>query len=117
MRRRRLNPRKRGRIAGQIQMITLTKPVRRITRRPFFTYGPDRDRLFVASLEPGDVLTLRPLRSRQSSGAVASIGLADIYRYALLCRVRAANLEKAQAIKKKKAAARETRRLAREVAA
>lgn len=95
-------------------MTTLSKPVARVTRDPFFSYGPDRGKRYVATLEPGDLLTLRPLRSR-AEGARVSIALVDVYRYALLCRVRAANLEKAKAAKAKKDAARKTRALDRAI--
>jgi hypothetical protein len=84
-------------------MTPLAKPVRRVLRRPFFTFGPDRDRPFVASLEPGDVLTLRALGRR--NGAV-TVALADVYRFALARQVNAARLEKARQKKAKLAAAR-----------
>jgi hypothetical protein len=96
-------------------MTTLTKPVHRKTREPFFNHGADRGRLFVATLAPGDLLTLRPLRTRAGGSAEVSIKLVDVYRYALLCRVNCAKLEKASAVKAKKAAARERRRLDREI--
>ncbi len=95
-------------------MTTLIKPVSRKTRSAFFTFGPDKDRPFVATLAPGDVLTLRPLRIRRESAAV-TIKLVDVYRYALLCRTRAANLDKANNAKKKKADAAARRKLDREI--
>ncbi len=94
-------------------MTTLSKPVRRVTRDPFFTWGPDRDRKFVATLAPGDLLTLRPLRS--SSSREVQIRLVDVYRYILQCRELSRRLEKARAVKAKKDAARKTRKLAAEV--
>lgn len=95
-------------------MTPLAKPVSRKTRAPFFTYGPDKDRPFVATLAPGDVLTLRPLRIRRPSAEI-TIKLVDVYRYALLCRTRAANLEKANTAKKKKSDAAARRKLDREI--
>lgn len=95
-------------------MVALNKPIHRITKDPFFGYGPDRDRRFVASLEPGDLLSLRPLRSRESRKV--SVRLADVYRWALLCQANAKRLEKARAAKAKKAARLQTMRLARAVA-
>lgn len=95
-------------------MTTLNKPIHRVTRAAFFEFGPDRGRPFVASLEPGDVLTLRPLRVRRE-GASITIKLCDIYRYALLCRVNCARLEKAREKKAKIDAGRKHRRLMREL--
>jgi hypothetical protein len=89
-------------------MITLNKSVSRKTREAFFTYGPDRGRSFVATLAPGDVLTLRPLRCRREQATV-TIKLVDVYRYGLLCRTRAASLERANVVKLKKAEARAKR--------
>ncbi len=95
-------------------MTRLAKAISRITREPFFNYGPDRDRPFVATLAPGDLLVLRPLRIRREAAAV-TIKLVDIYRYALQCRTNAAKMEKLRAIKHKKAEARERRKLLREL--
>ncbi len=95
-------------------MTPLAKAVSRVTREPFFNYGPDRDRPFVATLAPGDVLTLRPLRIRRQAAAI-TIKLVDIYRYALQCRTNAAKMEKLRAIKTAKAAARDRRKLLREL--
>ncbi len=82
-------------------MTTLTKPVTRKTRDPFFTFGPDKDRKFVATLEPVDMLTLRPLRHPRGGPAQISVNLVDVYAWALRCRVNCARLEKARAIKAK----------------
>jgi len=94
-------------------MTHLIKPVRRVTREPFFSYGPDRDRKFVASLVPGDLLTLRPQKCR--ADREVSIRLVDVYRYVLQCRELSRRLEKARAVKARKDAARRTRKLAAEV--
>ncbi len=96
-------------------MTTLSKPVARVTREPFFSWGADRDRRFVAILEPVDVLTIRPLRSRREAAKI-TIKLCDVYRYALLCRANMKWLEKANAAKKKKTEARQARKWRRELA-
>ncbi len=96
-------------------MTRLSKAVRRVTLKPFFTWGPDKDRPFVAALEPGDLLTLRPLNCRREA-AIISIALIDVYRYALLCRVNMKRLEKANAVKKEKREARHARQWKRELA-
>ena len=101
-------------------MTPLSKPITRVTRDPFFHYGPDRDKKFVATLAPGDLLTLRPIRSRPSkrtgtNSAEVSIALVDVYRYGLLCRTRTANQEKAKAAKAKKDTVRKTRALDRQI--
>ncbi len=95
-------------------MTRLNKPVSRVTRFPFFTYGPDRDRPFVATLAPEDVLTLRPLRCRRESASV-TIKLEDVYRYALRCRVNMTRLEQANVAKRLKAERRARRRLKAEL--
>lgn len=91
-------------------MVALNKPIRRVTRDPFFSYGPDRERRFVAALEPGDLLSLRPLRSRETRKVC--VKLCDIYRWALQCQANALRLEKARAVKAKKAEWRRERQLA-----
>lgn len=95
-------------------MTRLTKAISRITRDAFSHYGPDRGKPFVATLAPGDLLMLRPLRSRTTQ-AIA-IRLADVYRYALMCRENAKRLEKARAKKAILIERRKQRRLARDVA-
>lgn len=92
-------------------MTPLRKPVRRVTAEPFINYGPDRDRLFVVTLAPGDLLTLRPLGRR----AEVTARLQDIYRMILLGRANASRMEKLRAIKAKKDAARKYRAMMREV--
>ena len=92
----------------------LRKPVRRTTISPFFNYGPDRGKPFVVTLEPGDLLTLRPLRSRREESSV-TMKLSDLYTYALLSRARNRTLEKARAKKAAMDAKRKTAALAREV--
>ena len=102
-----------GKLGVRSNMTLLTKPVRRVTREAFFNYGPDRDRPFVVTLAPGDVLILRPTRRKAS--AEITIKLADIYRYALQCRVNCARLEKARAVKKRKEERRKLRALDRQI--
>ena len=88
-------------------MTSLRKPVRRVTAEPFFTYGPDRDRLFVVSLAPGDLLTFRPLGRR----AEVSARLLDVYRMVLVGRANATRMEKLREIKTQKETARQRRKL------
>jgi hypothetical protein len=80
-------------------MTSLDKPLRRVTRGGLdYCYGKDRGRRLIASLEVGDLLTLRPYGTRRSE----AISLFDVYRYALQCRVNRTRLEKARAVKAKK---------------
>ena len=93
-------------------MTHLNKPVRRVTLGALgFTYGPDSGRKLVASLVNGDLLELRPSGTRRTE----TISLFDVYRYAMMCRVNCARLEKAREKKKKLAEARERRRWNREI--
>lgn len=90
-------------------MTTLRKPVSRLTVEPLETYGPNRDRSFVVTLAPGDLLTLRPKGRRNAVTA----RLADIYRMILIGRSNAQRMEKLRAKKARIAEARERRRLMR----
>ncbi len=96
-------------------MTTLTKPVTRKTGQPFFHHGPDRDRRFVLTLGPNDMITMRPLRHPKGGPAEICVNLVDVYTWALRCRVNCERLEKARATKAKQDAARKTRRLEREL--
>jgi len=88
----------------------LEKPVRRITRGALDRFhGCDAGRRLVASLEPGDVLTLRPLGTRRPE----SVSLLDVYTWAIKCRVNAERLEQARERKQQLADARARRRLRR----
>mgnify|MGYP003349341810 CR=1 FL=1 len=74
-------------------MTTLAKPVRRVTRDTLDgSHGPDRGKRIVVTLLPGDVIELRPERTRRGE----TISLADVYAYALRSRVHGeqARLEK-----------------------
>lgn len=85
--------------------------VRRVTRKTLDgSHGPDRGRRIIITFIPGndrveDMLALKPERTRR----VEHITIADIYRYAIRCRVQRRLLEKARERKAKKA-----ERLARE---
>lgn len=95
-------------------MTNLEKPVRRLTRGALdATHGRDRGRRLVASLEVGDLLSIRPAGTRRAE----VVSLFDVYRYALVRRVNAARLEKAREKKKQKADGRERRRLRRGISA
>jgi len=81
-------------------MTTLTKPVRRMTNGKLDgSYGPDRDKRIAVTLLPGDMLQLRPERTRRAE----TIALIDVYRYAVRCRVNASVLERARAKKESRA--------------
>ncbi len=90
-------------------MIQLRKAVSRITVDPLEAYGPNRNRPFVVTLAPGDLLTFRPLRRRNE----VSARLCDIYRMILIGRSNAERMQKLRDRKTKKEAARELRRLKR----
>lgn len=93
-------------------MIPLAKPCRRVTRGALDGFwGADRGRHLVASLEPGDLLTIRPLGTRRAE----TVSLFDIYRWAITCRANGARMEKLREKKAKKAARRERARLLRSV--
>ena len=91
-------------------MTPLNKPVRRMSRGTLSCcFGPDSNRKLIVSLEPGDLLTLKPSRTRRAE----TISLFDVYRLALQFRVNRAQLEKAREKKAKKAQRLADLRLAR----
>lgn len=46
------------------------------------SFGPDRGKPLVVGLEPGDVITIRPGRSRRTE----TVSLTDVYRFAIARR-------------------------------
>jgi len=97
-------------------MTTLKKPLRRVSNdRLDGTFGADRERRITVTLRPGngtttrDLIELRPERTRRSE----TVALIDVYRYALRCRINAAQLEKARQNKEAKARRLAARRQAR----
>jgi hypothetical protein len=71
------------------------------------SFGSDRQRRLIVSLDIGDVITLRP----EGTDRVETLRAVDVYRWAIQCRVMSARLEKARESKKKKAILRERRAL------
>lgn len=94
-------------------MTQLRKPVKRTTVHSLETHGPNRDRPFIVTLAPGDILTLRPLRRKITSEV--TILLSDVYRHALMCRSHAARREKEKERKVRKDAAKAQARFRREI--
>ncbi len=92
-------------------MITLTKPVRRLTRDTLDSfYGCKvRGRQLRVSLEPGDLLVMAPKGTRQ----VETLSLFDAYRFAITCRANQTKREKEAARKAKRDEAKERARLKR----
>jgi hypothetical protein len=80
-------------------MTPIKKAVKRRTDCNFANYGPDR-RAIVVSIEPGDVLGFRLLRTRKTY----IIGITDAMRYAVRLEVARERAEKAAARKLKRAA-------------
>jgi hypothetical protein len=95
-------------------MTSLTKPIVRKTATTLDgAFGPDRGKAVVVRLVPGDgkgipdLLELRPERTRRTE----RLAVADVYKYAMRCRVARELLEKARARKIKLEQRRESRRL------
>lgn len=88
-------------------MTPLKKPVRRVTVGALDgTHGRDRGKPLVASLELGDLLTLRPAGTRR----METVSLFDVYVYAVRCRVNATQLARAREKKAQKAEQRRARK-------
>lgn len=93
-------------------MTELGKAVSRVTRGALDGHhGADRGRRLVASLEVGDLITLRPQGTRRTE----TVSLFDLYDCAIRWRLNRTQLEKAREKKAKRLAAAKTRRLARDV--
>jgi hypothetical protein len=75
----------------------IRKTVKRVTLTPLANYGADR-KLIVVSIQPGDVLGFRLLRSRREY--LLSIG--EAMRYAIRLEVNRKRAEKIAARKTKK---------------
>lgn len=89
-------------------MTNLDKPISRRTRSYLGgNYGLDRNRRLVATLEPGDLITLRPEGTRRSE----SVSLLDVYHFAIRCKTNRINLEKARKRKVKLQAVAEAKEL------
>lgn len=74
-------------------MTPLKKPVRRLTIGALdHHHGSDRGKRLVASLEQGDLLTLKPHKTRRPE----TVSLFDVYAWAIRCRVNRAQLERAR---------------------
>ena len=79
-------------------------PVFRVTREQLGgQFGPDKNRRLVVGLLDGDVITLRPEKTRQA----LTITAVDLYRFAIRCKAQRASLEKATKVKAKKQEQRE----------
>lgn len=92
----------------------LPKPVRRKGVRMFKTtgtldgsFGPERGRKLIVTIDHNDVITLRPERTRHKE----AVHLVDVYRFAIRARVNRTVLEKARLKKEKKKEQRESRRV------
>ncbi len=87
-------------------MTALNKPLARVSNsRLDGSYGPDRNKRLIVTLIPGDgdkvpdLIKLKPFKTRRAE----SIALADVYRYALRCRVNLQVLSRARDRKARKA--------------
>lgn len=84
-------------------------PISRVTRDPLGgQFGLHKRHRLVVTLAAGDVIKLRPERTRQE----VSITAVDLYRFALRCQAQRGVLEKARERKLKLAESRERRRIA-----
>lgn len=93
-------------------MTPLHKPVTRLSIGSLDgSFGRDRNRRLVATLDAGDILTLRPMGTRRAE----SVALMDIYRFAIRSRVNKELLEKARERKARAESARRDRELARAI--
>jgi len=88
---------------------TVSSEVWRVTRNTLgYGYGPDSKRKLVVGLINGDVLVLKPLKTRQ----VVQVELKAVYGWLLRNKAVRLQLEKARARKESKAIQRAARRRA-----
>lgn len=90
-------------------MTTLQKVVRRQTIGALdCSFGSDRGKRLVVSLEQGDLIAIKPARAK--AGRTERISLFDLYRMAIRIRVNRAQLDKArEKLAKQKAAKAEAK--------
>jgi len=94
-------------------MTPLTRSVSRLTLGPLGPgHGSLRERRLVATLAKGDLLELRPHRTRRPSLRHV-VRLVDVYTWAIKCAANRAQLEKAREAKEEKARRLEQARLRR----
>ena len=95
--------------AGEI-IETKPSPARAVTRDSLDgSFGADRGRKLIVSLEAGDIIAIRPARTQRTFQAKA----ADVFRWLIQCRANVARLEKARAAKERKAERRASERVTR----
>lgn len=93
-------------------MTTLSKSVRRSTIGSLDgTYGKDRDKRLIVSLEQGDLISLRPAKTQRPE----TVSLFDVYRYAMRCRLNKIQADKNAVKKAKRNEANERARLLRSI--
>lgn len=85
--------------AGEIVEL-IDCPAKAVTHNPAgFGFGPDSKRKLVVSLEAGDLVVVRPLRTARTYRIEAR----DLFRYLLQLEANRLNLERARDIKARKA--------------
>lgn len=95
--------------AGEI-IETKSSPARAVTRDELDgSFGVDRGRKLIVSLEACDVIVLRAARTQRSYKLKAC----DVYRWAIHCQANREHLEKARARKARKAEIRASQQIAR----
>ncbi len=93
---------------GEPTTKTLASEVWRVTRNKLGAgFGPDSKRPLVVGLVSGDLLVLKPLKTRQT----VSVELKAVYAWVLRSKALKVQLEKARARKAKLAEVRQRRRL------
>jgi len=85
-------------------------PARAVTRDELDgSFGADRGRKLIVSLEQGDLIVLRAARTQRPYKIKAS----DVYRWAIRCEANRCHLEKARAKKERRAERLASQRVAR----
>lgn len=85
-------------------------PAKAVTRDALDgSFGADRGRKLIVSLDAGDVITIRAAKTQRAYTAKAC----DVYRWMIHCRANTARLEKARAAKSRKAERLASQRVAR----
>lgn len=95
--------------AGEV-IESRSSPAKAVTRDELDgSFGVDRGRKLIVSLEAGDVIVLRAARTKRAYTIKAS----DVYRWAIKCAANRATLEKARSKKVQRANRLESQRIAR----
>lgn len=95
--------------AAGLMVAEIEAPARAVTREELDgSFGSDRGRKLVVSLDAGDLVSIRPHGTRRT----IQVRAVDLFRFALRCAASRVTLEKARVRKERMSVVRERRAIA-----